>query len=241
MTGVQTCALPIYNNYNDDYAYGNDYDNDEYNFHDPILQLILQAKVSLIDLRLDLSELRKWDSLTNDDDDSDDTTDDDTMTHTKKNSYNGIYGTFCYINMTMYKHQPHLYPMYNDLIRHSPECTVLLDPIEDPLNTEYIHTFNGSTSSSLPPPTPRLIRNINLRRMADLARRYDDQNHRIRVNNHHTRRFTGTTNMNYHTHRKKPSQGDDNTDDHDYTSQKDRKSTRLNSSHLDLSRMPSSA
>jgi hypothetical protein len=56
--------------------------------------------------------------------------------------------------------------------------------------------------------------------MADLARRYDDQNHWIRKNNHHIRRGTGTTNTNPHIHRQKPSQGDDNADDHYYMSRK---------------------
>ena len=161
------------------------YDLDDYDVNDPIIQLILQAQVSLIDLRLDLSELRKWDI--HDDDENDNNNDDDDDDHrTTNQNYNGIYGTFCKINMTLYKHNPNLYPMYNDLIRHSPECN-LSDNDDD-------ETSHGG-----------LIRNINLRRIVNLARQYDQGVDR--KNSHHQDGPTRANQNNHHHQNSRPEHG----------------------------------
>jgi hypothetical protein len=66
--------------------------------------------------------------------------------------------------MTLYKHSPHLYPMYNDLIRQSPECQFEGESYDENSTPQFHHS-------------PRLIRNVNLRRLVHLVRQYDQTMH----------------------------------------------------------------
>jgi hypothetical protein len=118
---------------NDDEIHPNSNTNDEnmINFtkiinEDPKLRRVIHAEVSLIDLRFDLSELRR---------------------DVSEEPYIGVYGTFCALNWSLYKENPNLYPMYNDLIQHSPEC-------------------HEEAS---------IIRNVDLRMIAKMTRLYDQQ------------------------------------------------------------------
>jgi hypothetical protein len=90
------------------------------------MQRILNAEVHLIDLRLDLPALRR--DLSNE-------------------PYAGIYASFCTVDWSLHKANPNRYPMFIDLIQHSPECQ----------SEEHI------------------IRNVDLRALANRARQFDAQ------------------------------------------------------------------
>jgi hypothetical protein len=97
--------------------------------NDATMQRILGAEVHLIDIRLDLPELRR--DLSNE-------------------PYAGIYASFCTVDWTLHKTHPNVYPMFVDLIQHSPQCK----------NDEHI------------------IRDVALRTVANMARKYDQQQRR---------------------------------------------------------------
>jgi hypothetical protein len=90
------------------------------------LQQVLNAQVHLIDLRLDLPALRR--DLSNE-------------------PYAGIYASFCMVDWSLHKASPNRYPMFVDLVQHSPEC----------------HSEDN------------IIRDVDLRALVNRAREYDSQ------------------------------------------------------------------
>ena len=90
------------------------------------LQQMLSANVHLVDIEVDYTELRrhiKNNQFSNENDGATEEEQGDGSDGSNSfPSYNGIYGTFCTLDWALHKNDPSTYPMFRDLVDHSPQC-----------------------------------------------------------------------------------------------------------------------